>query len=216
MTLLGWEDLDRAMKAPPEQRLWVTPMLDREEQVRSASIDMRLDTSFMLFRRSMHGGIDPLAAQESAIEATRERVTVPFGEGMWIHPQEMVLGATLEFVRMPDSMGAYVQGRSTWARLGLIVATAVMVHPGFAGSLTLELVNTSNTPLKLYPGFRIAQLAVHSLERETDRGYDLTPDPQYLASTGVQEAKQAWTSDEIQRVRGMGVRLLGGRIGDSV
>ena len=38
-------------------------------------------------------------------------------------------------------MGAYVLGRSSWGRVGLIVATAVMVQPGYTGTLTLELVN---------------------------------------------------------------------------
>jgi len=56
---------------------------------------------------------------------------------------------------------AYVAGRSTWGRLGLIVATAVGVHPGFAGNLTLELRNLGETPLTLYPGQTIAQLFFH-------------------------------------------------------
>ena len=33
----------------------------------------------------------------------------------------------------------YVIGRSSWGRRGLVIATAVEVHPGFVGCLTLEI-----------------------------------------------------------------------------
>ncbi|MGX9390543.1 dCTP deaminase domain-containing protein [Nitrobacteraceae bacterium UC4449_H16] len=49
----------------------------------------------------------------------------------------------------------------TWGRLGMIVATAVGIHPGFAGSLTLELRNLGGAPITLYPGQTIAQLFFH-------------------------------------------------------
>jgi dCTP deaminase len=58
---------------------------------------------------------------------------------------------------------AYVVGRSTWGRLGLIVATALGVHPGFSGALTLELRNLGETPLRIYPGQVVAQLFFHDV-----------------------------------------------------
>jgi len=39
-----------------------------------------------------------------------------------------------------------------------------MVQPGYRGSLTLELANLADTPVYLYPGTRIAQLAFHRLD----------------------------------------------------
>ena len=41
-----------------------------------------------------------------------------------------VLGATLEYLRFPRHLGGYVLGRSSWGRVGLLVATAIMVQPG--------------------------------------------------------------------------------------
>ena len=64
---------------------------------------------------------------------------------------------------------SYVVGRSTWGRLGLIVATAICIHPLFAGPLTRELRNLGETPLKLYPGEAIAQLIFHRA-REAETG----------------------------------------------
>ena len=55
------------------------------------------------------------------------------------HPGQFVLGATLEDLRFPKKdLAADVVGRSSWGRVGLLVATAVMVQPGYRGTLTLE------------------------------------------------------------------------------
>ena len=76
----------------------------------------------------------------------------------------MVLASTLEYVRLPKSISAYVTSRSKWGRLGLVIATATAIHPGFTGTITLELVNHGNIPLVLYPGLAIAQLILAKAE----------------------------------------------------
>ncbi len=48
-------------------------------------------------------------------------------------------------------------------RLGLVTATATLVHPGYTGIITLELANLGDTPIALYPGVRIAQLVLHKI-----------------------------------------------------
>ena len=88
---------------------------------------------------------------------------------------------------MPPDLGAYVVGRSSWGRIGLIVATAIMVQPGYAGTLTLELVNEGEAPIRLYPGLRIAQLAVHELSTETEPY--ARKGAKYLAPTGPQVSR---------------------------
>src|SRR5262249_24459312 len=82
-----------------------------------------------------------------------------------LHPNELVLAATMEWFRLPEKLAGYVTSRSSWGRAGLIVATAVAVHPGFAGCITLELVNTGEVPVVLYPGLRVAQFVAFSCEQ---------------------------------------------------
>ncbi len=125
---------------------------------------------------------------------------------MWLHPDQFVLGATLEFIRLPATVGAYVLGRSSWGRIGLIVATAVMIQPGFTGAVTLELVNEGESPIALYPGSRIAQLAVHTLDHATEHGYD-AGDPKYFAPTGPQISRLSKERAEIDAIRETGARL---------
>jgi dCTP deaminase len=171
--LLRKEDLVAALDADLEERLVVTPLLDRERQIGAASIDLRLGPSFLRLRRTQSAALDPGKPFAGAAGASDlyERMEVPFGDSVLLHPGDLLLGASLEYLRLPSTMGAYVVGRSSWGRLGLIVATAVMVHPGFAGCLTLELVNDGENPIHLYPGARIAQLAVHRMTAPTDSPY---------------------------------------------
>ncbi len=57
-----------------------------------------------------------------------------------------------------------------------------MVHPSFAGSITLELANIGDTPITLYPGLRVAQLALH-FAGPGDMGTELLPS-KYSGLTG--------------------------------
>ena len=89
---------------------------------------------------------------------------VPFGGSFYLHPRNFVLGVTLEWIRLPINLAGYVIGRSSWGRRGLVIATAIGVHPGFKGCLTLELSNVGEIAIELRPGIRICQLCLHSVE----------------------------------------------------
>jgi dCTP deaminase len=102
MTLLGRESLlERIDEQDIAKRLVITPLLDRKQQVGPGSVDLRLGTEFLLLRRVRGAGIDPGVAQD-AEQDSHDRVVVPFGEAMWLHPRQFALGATLEFLRMPS------------------------------------------------------------------------------------------------------------------
>jgi dCTP deaminase len=65
-------------------------------------------------------------------------------------------------------LAARVEGRSSFARLGLVVhLTAPTIHAGFRGPITLEIINFGPFYLKLVPGqTRICQLIFERLESE--------------------------------------------------
>ena len=158
--LLGRDQLEEALE---ERRLIITPLLERA-QIGRGAVDLRLGTEFLLLRRTRKPGLNPAKDPQLEVEELQERVVIPFGQELWLHPRHFILAATLEFLRLPNDLCAYVVGRSSWGRLGLVVATAVFVHPEFRGCLTLELVNEGDSPICLSPGARIAQLTVHKLE----------------------------------------------------
>lgn len=159
------------LRAPLVSRLVVRPLLEPAEQLKAdqASVDLRLGCQFALIAPSALGAIDEFGPEwESLDEAMFERLYdrryVPIGEKITLHPHQFVLAETLEYLRLPPDLMAYVVGRSTWGRLGLIVATAIGVHPRFAGCLTLELRNLGELPISLYPGQSIAQLFIHTVD----------------------------------------------------
>lgn len=139
------------------------PNLDQLDRSGSASVDLRLGTWFVTLRQSrtpvLDVALDPATVPGEA-RLTR-RYYVPFGEAFYLHPHHFVLGATLEWIKLPKNVAGYVVGKSSWGRRGLIIATAMGVHPGFGGCLTLELSNLGEVPIAIRPGMSICQLFLH-------------------------------------------------------
>ena len=154
-----------------EERLAITPLLDRKSQLKydESSIDLRLGTEFIVVNKEVGPMMINPADRSAFLEQRRKyqkRIFVPFGKPFNLHPHEFALARTLEYVSLPKYMAAYVIGRSSLGRLGLVIATATMVHPLFQGTITLELANVGTVPIVLYPGMRIAQLAIHVADCE--------------------------------------------------
>ncbi|MHC3130306.1 MAG: dCTP deaminase [Candidatus Bathyarchaeota archaeon] len=140
-------------------------MIDIDQQLGASAIDVRLGTQFIVFKRTRYpildvceGNVKDLAWK---IGRYQEKLYIPLGKKIILHPQQLVLGSTLEYVRIPNDLMAELIGRSSWGRLGLIISAATLIHACYAGVITLELANEGDTPIALYPGVRIAQLVFH-------------------------------------------------------
>ena len=136
--------------------------------VQPASVDLRLGTSFRVFHNHKLPAIDLAQPPRDVTEL----VEVAPDQSFVIHPGEFVLGATQEWVELPDDIVARIEGKSSLGRLGLIVhATAGFVDPGFSGTLTLEITNLTRVPIVLWPGKPIAQLSFMALDQAAERPY---------------------------------------------
>lgn len=87
-----------------------------------------------------------------------------------LEPHKFVLGLTMERVELPipsdgeTCLAARIEGKSSRARFGLLVHfTAPTVHPGFRGTLTLEMINLGPVNIVLTPGIAIAQLIIEEV-----------------------------------------------------
>jgi len=90
-------------------------------------------------------------------------------DGFDLKPAQFILGNTVEKVRLPPigdvRLAARVEGRSSFARLGLIVhCTAPTIQAEFAGVIALEIANLGKYPIRLRPSMRICQLIVETVE----------------------------------------------------
>lgn len=181
--------LARRLTLPPShtRRLVVRPLVD-PGQVGGTTIDLRLGTEWETLRTSRFRGLDPSDDPAEVTDLLNEsveefRLTAGESQGMVLHPGELLLALTLEYLALPNDLWGQLEGRSTWARLGLQVhATAGMVDAGFKGFLTLELQNTGRLPIVLYPGLRVGQMAFFPV-RDIVRPYG--------AKTGAAYSNQA-------------------------
>ena len=163
MSVLGKQRLIDAIESEDAlTRLVVTPLLN-SHQVGEASIDIRLGNDFVVTRRGNLQAIDP-ASDDPRFVRYNSRHYANFGSKFFLHPNELVLGSTLEYVKLPTNLSAWVTSRSRWGRVGLVIATATAIQPGFAGTITLELVNLGEVPLVLYPGLLVAQIIFSDCE----------------------------------------------------
>lgn len=144
------------LRLDDDRRLVVLPLVHRPK---GAAVDLRLSNRFIVFRRTGTASFDPLESSDDP-RSIQVHLELAWGETFVLHPQEVVLGATLEYLVLPADLAGQVVTRSSYGRLGLLSATAVQIHPRFHGCLTLELVNLSTIPITLTPGERIAQLVL--------------------------------------------------------
>ena len=147
-------------------RLVVNPL--GENAIQPASLDIRLDAHFRVFRNHRQAYID---IREEMEELTEPESIAP-DEPFVLHPGEFVLGSTLERVALPDDLVARLEGKSSLGRLGLLIhSTAGFIDPGFDGHVTLELSNVANLPITIYNGMKIGQLSFMQLVEPAAKPY---------------------------------------------
>ena len=180
MTVLTRGAIWKALEGPKDDCLVITPLFSLD-QVGTSSIDVRLGNEFILFKRRNVDAIDIAKGElRRRLPAYQEKIRIEFKESFTIHPGQLVLSCTLEYIKLPSSLAGYILGRSSWGRLGLVIQMASAIAPNFAGSITLELANIGQVPLVLYPGTRVAQLILHEADQAT------TYEGRYKFPTGPQ------------------------------
>ena len=136
-----------------------------------ASLDVRVDRLFRVFRNSRYPYIDVKREQEGLTELVEIEDDEPF----ILHPGEFALASTYEVVTLPDDVAGRLEGKSSLGRLGLLThSTAGFIDPGFSGHVTLELSNVATLPIKLWPGMKIGQLCLFRLSSPAEHPYGST------------------------------------------
>lgn len=160
------------------------------ERINGATADVRLGNQFRVFQGHTAPYID-LSGPKAEVNAALERVmsdeiVLPEGEAFFLHPGELALAVTLESVTLPDNVVGWLDGRSSLARLGLMVhVTAHRIDPGWHGQIVLEFFNSGKLPLALRPGMVIGALSFEPMSGSADRPYNRRQDAKYKNQHGA-------------------------------
>jgi dCTP deaminase len=141
--------------------LVVTPLLQEGSAFSTDSLDLRLGTHFLLPQMPPppFGGL----GSDVPGNGCPRVVHVPLGSFLVVQAHQTVLGATLEFIKLPADVSGQILTKSSVARTFVVIETAPWIHPCYRGCLTLEIANVSNTALVLHPGLPIGQLILLSV-----------------------------------------------------
>ncbi len=142
-------------------RLKVKPL--SKDIIRENGLDLRVGDQIARFRR-MKAVVDVHQTTNLSCFFKIEK-----GEEFILEPYEHVLISTIEYLELPNDLMGFVQLRSTFARLGVIIPPTI-VDAGFKGQLTLEVKN-GPLPLKLRRGQRFAHIIFAKLLNPVEKPY---------------------------------------------
>ena len=131
------------------------------EQIGPASVDLRLGNTFLTPRAT--NGVCSMSEAPEYDAVTADEFIVP--------TRGFVLATTIEVIRLPHNLTAFVEGRSSIGRLGLFIQNAGWVDPGFEGAITLELYNANAAPMRIEAGRRICQLVLAFADQAVEKPY---------------------------------------------
>jgi dCTP deaminase len=146
-------------------KLGIRPLA--QDQIGPASVDLTLSDEWYFFKDSYGGRVVDLSktGYRSAFRMKKAKsITLATGQ--------MCLGKTVEKLTLPPDVMGKLEGRSRYARMGLIIhITSALVQPGSDNRQVLEIVNLAPFPVKLHAGMRISQVLFERMESGTAKPY---------------------------------------------
>lgn len=145
-------------RAVQQKTIAFDPPLE-ESQWGEASVDLRLGFQFTMlesipgFKVSISRGLSALAKsgfwkdiELAEFNQLQQRQTFV------LEPKKFVLALTYENINIPRNLIGLVEGRSTYARVGLSMhQTAPWIQPGWKGAIVLEMMNDGPLEIELTP-----------------------------------------------------------------
>jgi len=181
---------DRDIEAYIEAgKIQITPR-PTPDMISGVSVDIRLGHKFRTFRAYAAPFIDLSGPREEVDLALNsvmsDEILLTDDEAFFLHPGELALAITLESVTLPADIVGWLDGRSSLARLGLMVhVTAHRIDPGWSGNIVLEFYNSGRLPLALRPNMKIGALNFETMTGEAARPYNKRVDAKYQQQTGA-------------------------------
>ena len=176
-----------------EEKIIIEPQPD-PESISGVTVDVRLGNKFRVFEGHNAPFIDisgPKAEVQKALNSVMSDEIVLEGDQPFIlHPGELALAMTLESLTLPADIVGWLDGRSSLARLGLMVhVTAHRIDPGWSGNIVLEFINAGKLPLALRAGMQIGALNFETLSSAAQKPYNKRANAKYKDQNGADASR---------------------------
>ena len=137
--------------------------------VGAVSVDLHLGNSLRVFKKSrLSFDVEEETYFSSKFQDNTRLVAMGPG-GYVLRPGCLVLGTTLENIRLSGNISGKLEGRSRFARMGLMVhVSSSLVQPGVNNVQVLEILNVSPFDLVLKPGTKICQIVFDGVSSKAE------------------------------------------------
>jgi dCTP deaminase len=143
-------------------RIKITPYDAR--MVGPASVDLHLSDVFRVF---VHLPTTLDVTEDLDFRRATKGFRVPQGECLTLEPGQTVLGITQERVDLAPDIGGWLEGRSRFARVGLLVhVSSSFMQPGISNHQVLEMSNFGPIALRIRPGTAVCQFVFQRVAGE--------------------------------------------------
>lgn len=161
-----------------------------DETISGITVDLTLGNKFRVFQDHAAPYIDlsgPKAETEKALESIMsDEIVLGKDDEFFLHPGELALAMTYESITLPSDLVGWLDGRSSLARLGLMVhVTAHRIDPGWSGNIVLEFFNSGKLPLALKPQMKIGALSFETMSAPAAKPYTSRIDAKYKNQDGA-------------------------------
>jgi len=130
------------------------------KRVGPASIDLTLGSTFRIFKKLK----ETIELKSDTFNPDFFSDLVTINDRILVQPHESILGITVEKLTLPPTICGWIQGRSRFARIGLMVhITSSFIQPGISNHQVLEMYNAGPIPIAIYPGIAICQIVLEEM-----------------------------------------------------
>ncbi len=127
-----------------------------------ASIDLHLSSAFRVF---VHMPTDVRVHDELDYKRYTKGIRLDDGQSLKLNPGDTILGITREKISLPPDICGWLEGRSRFARIGLLIhISASFMQPGISNHQVLEMSNFGHLDLEVLPGTAVCQFVFQRTE----------------------------------------------------
>ncbi|CAL4318727.1 dCTP deaminase [Buchnera aphidicola (Periphyllus testudinaceus)] len=172
-----------------EKKIIIKP-IPNIKKINGLTIDIHLSNKFRVFKNFQNNVIDLRKSSKVIKLGLKKNISdeliISKEKSFILKPKDFILSMTLEKISIPNNLVGWLDGRSSLARLGLMIhMTSHRIDPGWNGNIVLEIFNAGKSILALSPGMAIAALSFEKLSGTSKRPYNFKNNSKYFNQSSI-------------------------------